>query len=328
MAKSFFIFVFIFISGVQSSYSSDSLVPLKTLISQETSLDRHIYVNERCAGLNQAIGARFQGSNRDPDKKISANLFLLAANHSIFAKSFSEKAGISYDQTKMVSRALVFSKIYRKEMDRLYDLNGSFTVGIIKDDIDICNKIHKNGGSINVSKIQNISKDDVIFLGIKKVLDIKHKEQNGFCYIENLTQYENGFAGYRGIGIALTQENIFTLSINAPLMVTKTKLLDPSHFLDHDLRDKTKWTKLENKTIFFSTGRHAANIFQEYDNKEIKMINLLKDKTKEINFFDAPNIFYEYNGKKYAAPMILQEYPKFVECLGRLSKVAENRLKK
>ena len=328
MTRLFLIFIFIFISGVKVSYSSGKLVPLKILISQETSLDRHIYVNERCAGLNQAIGARFQGSNRDPNKKISAKLFLLAANHSIYAKTFSEKAGISYEQTKMVSRALVFSKIYRKEMDRLYDLNGSFTIGIIKDDIDICSQIHKNAGSIEISTTQNRSIDDVIFLGVKKVVDIKHKDQNDLCYIENLTQYDNGFAGFRGVGVAFTPENVFVLSVNTPLMVTKTKLIDPTHFLSHDLRDKTKWNKLNKGTMYFSTGRYASNIFRQYSNKEMSFINLFKDKTKEIKFSDAPSVFFEYNGKKYAVPMVLQGYPKFLDCLNRLKKVIENKLKK
>ncbi|MDC0457532.1 hypothetical protein OAM56_06380 [Alphaproteobacteria bacterium] len=328
MTRLFLIFIFIFISGVRVSYSSDKLVPLKVLISEETSLDRHIYVNERCAGLNQALGARFQGSSRDPDKKISAQLFLLAANHSIYAKTFSEKAGISYGETNMVSRALVFSQIYRKEMDRLYDLNGSFTIGIIKADIDICNQIYKNAGSIEISTKQNRSNDDVIFLGVKKVVDIKHKDQNDLCYIENLTQYDNGFAGFRGIGVAFTPENDFVLTVNTPLMVTKTKLINPTHFLSNDLRDKTKWNKLNKGGMYFSTGSYASKILEEFAIKEQEFINIIKDKTKKINFSDVPSVFFEYNGKKYAAPMVFQEYSKFLDCLNRLKKVIVKKLKK
>ena len=71
-----------------------------------------------------------------------------AADHSIFASTFAKKAGINYEQQYALSRALTFAKIYQKEMNRLYDLNGTFSVGIIIKDQETCDKILSNGGSI------------------------------------------------------------------------------------------------------------------------------------------------------------------------------------
>ena len=49
---SFLIMILVFPSSV---FSSDKLLPLSQLVLQEQSLSRHLYVNERCAGLNQSI---------------------------------------------------------------------------------------------------------------------------------------------------------------------------------------------------------------------------------------------------------------------------------
>ena len=62
--KLYLIFLILF-NFSKFCFAENKLVPLEILVSAEQSIDRHIYVNERCAGLNQAIAGRFNNSTNE-----------------------------------------------------------------------------------------------------------------------------------------------------------------------------------------------------------------------------------------------------------------------
>ncbi len=104
----------------------------------------------------------------------------------MYAINFANKMGKNYTQQDALSRALLFAKIYKKEMDRIYDMTGSAIGGIIIDDQTICDKIHKDGGSIllsNLNKNKKIGKVKIDQFGILETIKV---ERDIFKYDEKL----------------------------------------------------------------------------------------------------------------------------------------------
>ena len=177
---------------------------------------------------------------------------------------------------------------------------------------------------VYLSLIQNSLSSEIIkvsnkiFIGIKENVKVNHKTRPDLCYIENMSKLQNGFAVIRGIGLAYANNTII-FNVVGFLAVSKTENLMPTHFLEHDLNNQMDWTKLEQKSMFFTTGNKALEVLQEYVQMELSLMDKLRNNL-DFNKYDSPTLTFNHDGKTYLVPMILQEMKKFHDCFNELQK--------
>lgn len=317
------------------SYGSDKLIPLSQVILEEQSLSRQLYVNERCAGLNQGIAGRFNNSSNKKGQKIAGALFLKAANHSMYAMAFANKMRKKYTQQEAISRSLLFAKIYQKEMDRIYDMTGNSIGGIVSKDQVVCNKIDADGGAIiladNIQK--NNSKKTIknnknffnetvqlakaMPLKVSKTIKEKIIDEPNRCAITKTDQHENGFLSSKTLIVAF-ENNRPQFGIMGELAISKDKVLKPYLFL---LKKLDKWfnTK-QNYYAFFTDQVFGIKYFLAFFEDTSRYYKKIIDR-KDLLVKDIPVMTFKNNetGKLYNVDLIFDKFEKFSNCFTRVS---------
>lgn len=327
------VILFIIISA-KFSYASDKLIPLSQIILEEQSVSRHLYVNERCAGLNQSIAGAFNKSTRDNAQKIAGALFLKAAEHSIYATIFAKKMEKNYTQQEAISRSLLFAKIYEKEMNRIYNLTGSSIGGIVKEDQEVCNQIHSNAGTIllknNQSKVNKTDRVRFDQFGLLEVIKIeedilKYDEKTDTCSFNRIERYSNNTTSNYGMGVGF--------ETNTPVIVLYGQLLENNKIVSSassiNGNDLNLWQKVPEKNgVYLLHGEKGLDallsIFEKFEN----FWNLVKNKDKKINdqFMKAiPFISFKIQDKEIKTSFVSQKWGEFSNCV---SKIINKRLKK
>ena len=316
-------------------HASDKLIPLSQIIIQEQSISRHLYVNERCAGLNQGIAGKFNNSSNEKAKKIAGALFLKAANHSMYAIAFANKMGKKYTQQEAISRSLLFAKIYQKEMDRIYDMTGNSIGGIVSKDQVVCNKIDTDGGAIiladnmrkNNSK-KTIKNNENFFnesvqlakakpLKISKTLSEKLIDEPNKCLVHKVDKLKNGFVSSKTL-VVMFENNKPQFGIVGELAVSKDKVLKPYLFL---LKRLDKWYNTEqNYNAFFTNKVFGIEYFLAFFEDSSKYYQKIVDR-KDLIAKDIPVMTFKNKetGKLYNIDLIFDEFLKFSECFSRVS---------
>ncbi len=332
---SFLILMFVFPS---SGFSSEKLLPLSQLVLQEQSLSRHLYVNERCAGLNQSIAGRFNNSSNTKAKKLAGALFLKAANHSMYAMSYANKMGKNYTQQQAVTRSLLFAKIYQKEMDKIYDMTGSAIGGIVLEDQTVCDKIDSNGGSIlleNKNSKENNSKkkfseeakdlENQFPLEKKEMIKQSLQDEPNRCLISQMDSYKNGFVSSKTLILQFNNDRP-SFAIVGELAISKEKVLKPYLFLYKKL---DKWMTDEKLLNTFFTNRvEGIEFFMEY----FQIVHNYYDKiTKNQNLLlsDVPIMTFKDNetGNLYNIDLFFEKFTEFSNCFTRVSQENMKRFK-
>jgi len=316
-------------------HASDKLIPLSQLIIQEQSISRHLYVNERCAGLNQSIAGAFNNSSRDNAQKIAGALFVKAAEHSIYASAFAKKMEKNYTQQEAVSRSLMFAKIYQKEMNRIYNLTGSSIGGIVKEDQEICNQIHSNGGTIlvknNQSKVDNTDRvrfDQFGFLEHIKIEEdiFKYEEKPETCSFRRIERYSNNTTSLFGLGVGF-EKNIMVVVLYGQLLENNKIVSSASSINGNDLN---LWQKVPSKNgVYLLHGKKGLDALFSIFDKYTKFVNLAiknKDKQLDDSFSKAiPVLGFKIQDKEIKTIFVSQKWSELSKCV---SKIIKKRLKK
>ena len=317
------------------SYASDKLIPLSKIILEEQSVSRHLYVNERCAGLNQSIAGAFNKSTRDNAQKIAGALFLKAAEHSIYATTFAKKMGKNYTQQEALSRSLLFAKIYEKEMNRIYNLTGSSIGGIVKEDQEICNQIHSNGGTIliknNQSKVNKTDRVRFDQFGLLEAIKIeedifKYDDKTEACSFNRTERYSSNTTSNYGLGVGF-EKNTMVVVLYGQLLENNKIVSSASSINGNDLN---LWQKVPKKNgVYLLHGKKGLDallpIFEKYQN----FMNLIiKNKDKPIGdqfLNDIPVMGFKIQDKEITTVFISQKWGELSKCV---SKIIKKRLKK
>lgn len=323
---SFLIMIFVFPSSV---FSSDKLLPLSQLVLQEQSLSRHLYVNERCAGLNQSIAGRFSGSSNEKAQKLSGALFLRGANHSMYAINFANKMGKNYTQQDALSRALLFAKIYKKEMDRIYDMTGSAIGGIILDDQTICDKIHKDGGSIllsNLNKNKKIGKVKIDQFGILETIKVerdifKYDEKLNACSVGRIQRHNSKLTS--NYSLTIGNEGINLIPLLTGIFYSENKIIGYAKSISG--RSLDNWKSVpKQQGVFILSGKKGTVAVQKIFEDQERFFGTVikyKDKVVDEEFGKIiPYMTFETSNKTFKVGFTSQRWSKFSKCVSNLIK--------